>query len=269
MTRCPSPLLCASISPSLNIHARTHRAQRVSFVKLQGLVYLFLLTIVASGCDGQRSSIDPSLFEPARESEIDDATAFVPPPIGTEDLDESVEKPTDDSFRVSVVNNQFADSHLIITLHGEVTAPQGTEVERVEWLQLQGPDATIMEPDSIITRVALPGVTHREELYFRLLAVTADGSVKSAVSRVTVLPLDQFLTPEEGIKDYLEQPEMKAFALAREGKERWAYGYGYGYSDQDSADRRALDECETYREMKSITADCTIIMRGDIRISSD
>ncbi len=186
---------------------------------------LFLLAILGTGCEEQRSQIDSALFDPANEDEIEDATGAIP---DLDDLD-GLEKPLDelgeDPLRVRVIKNQFADSQLIITLDGEVDTRLGTLVERLEWQQLQGPTAAIMEPGNASTRVALPRVTRREVLHFRLSAVAADGYVDSAVARVTVLPLDNSI--ELINASFLEADEQIVFEiqLADPADEEWQLEY--------------------------------------------
>lgn len=190
------------------------------------LACLFLLAILGSGCEEQRSQIDSALFDPANEDEIEDATGALPDP---DDLEEGLDKPIDelgeDPLRVSVVQNQFADSQLIITLGGEVDTRLDTVVERLEWQQIQGPTAAIMEPNSASTRIALPRVTRREVLRFRLSAVAADGFVDSAVARVTVLPLDNSI--ELINASFLEADAQIVFEiqLADPAEEEWQLEY--------------------------------------------
>ncbi|MFT7661263.1 MAG: hypothetical protein ACI89S_002386 [Gammaproteobacteria bacterium] len=71
---------------------------------------------------------------------------------------------------------------------------------------------------------------------------------------------------EVAVKKYEQQAARKALAVSF-GSKGWVYGFGYHFPTQNLADDRALAECESRRADRKLETQCSIYMRGNIKVA--
>ncbi len=64
---------------------------------------------------------------------------------------------------------------------------------------------------------------------------------------------------------YLTLKGVKAYAMALDFNQKWAYGYGYGYENQKLANKRAMQECINNTLAYKVEADCIIAYEGNTK----
>ncbi|MDZ7923587.1 MAG: hypothetical protein U5M23_05915 [Marinagarivorans sp.] len=85
-----------------------------------------------------------------------------------------------------VKKQEYGDSGVVIVLDAKVTNNTAT---KIQWQQTRGPEAAILNAESLKAEVVLPFVTAPTTLRFTISATDAAGKTHTATQSLTALPL--------------------------------------------------------------------------------
>ena len=146
-----------------------------------------LVALAISACgDGKSSRVDPAKAQlTAAQVQAREEAERVQ---AGKDLEVSnPSKPSANaSPKVDAGPDIFSDANLLVDLPG--TAPGELSFVRSRWVQIDGPEATLINPDQLQAQVVVPDVNQYTKLSFRLSATTADQQVASDTLDLFVYP---------------------------------------------------------------------------------
>ena len=70
----------------------------------------------------------------------------------------------------------------------------------------------------------------------------------------------------KGFERYFDYKEPKAFAIALDSNSEFSWGYSVNNTNQEEANRRAMEVCQKYRREEKLTSHCKIYAEGDEKL---
>ncbi|GLS27249.1 Calx-beta domain-containing protein [Marinibactrum halimedae] len=161
------------------------------FQKIKLSTLVLLVAMIAGGCGGgDVSSFEDETIESTAANGIN------------QDGDVTVSDPGSDPVsdaqagllpNIVMAERQFADTNVLVTLSGEITAAEGATITDVAWRQLSGTSVLIPDPFALENQIVVPDLNVEEELIFQLVAQDDQLRVNSATTSVVVQPNNALL----------------------------------------------------------------------------
>jgi len=164
---------------------------------------LMLFTLIYTGCSNPVSSTDASGIQKKPYDDI------VTPIDETAKPESSAVDLLATLPQINAGPRQYADTNVLVNLTGTVSLFENTEIASISWVQVDGPNAYIVDPGALETTVLIPDLNEVALLRFLLIATDEAGRTNAASTTVIAMPQPAFarvagtvVEPETGLATF-------------------------------------------------------------------